>query len=106
MGHPGPIGPEPPFPDSGTWYSDERRITMFLDQGKGVVVIGSDKVSCDILRERGSYDVYLNCALFDHEKYDFGHCLFSGHFLTVHGDIFYLEEHESGIVYAFKKVTE
>ena len=99
-------GQEYPFPESGTWYCQELGITLFLDEGKCVICDGKDTITCSMLRERGSREVYIHCYEFNNSDYEFEHLFFSGDFLNINGDVFYIQEHKSKTVYTFTKSIE
>ena len=97
---------DPPFPKSDSWVCAELGITLNLDEGSCFVVIGDDAIQCSYARERGAYEVFVRCYEFDNLDYDFAHLFFSGNFLSMGDDAFYMEEHKSGIVYTFHKVVD
>lgn len=99
-------GKEYPFPESGTWHCQELGITLFLDEGECVISDGKDTITCSMLRERGSCEVYVYCYEFNNSVYEFEHLFFSGDFLDINGDVFYVQEHKSETVYTFSKVIE
>ena len=95
-----------PFPETGIWVCKELGISLFLDQGYAFVVTENDQILCSYLRERGSWKVYIRCNEFEHPQYPFEYAFFSGDFLNIDGDVFYMEEHKSGTVYAFWRAAE
>lgn len=97
---------DPPFPKTGTWVCSELGMTLNLDEGTCFVVVGDNTIQCTYSREYGAYEVFVRCYEFDNPNYDFAHLFFSGKFLSMNGEVFYMENHQSGVVYTFEKVED
>ena len=69
-------------------------------------MVDDNTIQCSYSREYGSYEVFVRCYELDNPNYNFRHLFFSGKFLSVDGDVFYMEELKSGTVYTFRKVIE
>ena len=98
--------PNCPFPESGTWYCEELGITIFQDRGLCTIVDGDDTINCSLSREYGSCEIFIHCYERNNLNYRFEHLFFSGDFVNIEADSFYVKCHKSKNLYAFHKVTE
>ena len=106
LGHPGSPGTEPPFPNEGVWESKDLGITLNMDTGSTSFNNGEREIKAYMLREYGSICVSIHCNEFDDPQYPFSYCFFSGDFLHIAGDIFYIKDHQSRVEYVFHRVIE
>lgn len=95
-----------PFPKTGTWQCQELGIPMSFDEGKCIFFDGKDTIECYVLRERGSREVSIYCYELNNPNYEFEHLFFSGNFLDINRDDFYIQEDKTANVYTFCRVIE
>ena len=95
-----------PFPESGTWRSDQLGITLFLDQDYAIWDDGKEQIRLSYLCDFESAKVYIKCNEQNHSHYPNDYLFFSGDCLDIKEGTFWVKCHKTGNVYRFHRIAE